>query len=420
MATLTSVGGGKLILFGGRGENGRALADLWSFDVHTKAWTQLKPPLPYPAPRKLHAAVSIGCGRLLLYGGERDLGGSFDELWTLRGLDMEESTPIRWTPIKLRPSPGGRFGHTLSYLSSPAPPGLDANEADQAFVLLFGGSLNQVDAWCISLSSFKWSKVDIGSRSMQPRLCHTIVSLSPLPTSSLVDKDDVKPSFRLLLLGGRGTQGVVGGEEASWFIHATPTALSPKEAEEPSAISTVFGSASTPVNLFRSLIGFTAPLVNAPASKPSTNLASMQPPDSSPDSNHRPRLTNDEILAPLEAEEEVPGAPKDAPDDILREIRSRIGLAGDNLLKPSPPLSCLGGSLDPHKFMLGSVSFLLEQVQLNRDSIRKEMAKTLAAKADWSVSSFRQAIDQMSHGPLPTALYVTMGQIQELLKEIIS
>ena len=440
MATLSSVGGGKLILFGGRGENGRALSDLWSFDIHSKMWTLMKPPLPHPSPRKLHAAVSIGGGRLLIYGGERDLGSPLDDLWTLRGLDMEESSPVRWTLIKLRPSPGPRFGHSLSFLSSSAktrdmtleggvPASLSRPEEDQlqgqAYVFLFGGSLSHSEAWCINLSSFKWSKIqgkiDLGSRSIQPRLCHTIVPLSPTPTSD--DKvnvsDNSSVSFRLLLIGGRGNQGVVGGEDAAWIMTACPTPHQREILEESNAIeaiSSVFGSAVAPVNLFRSLIGFT-PLSVSPSKPSSAPAQKVEPQDPIPGLN--PRST-DEILTPLEFESEDKVddalASKGDSNHIWEQLRCRIGLIGETLSESSHQPSSFS-SFDPSEFKLGSVSSLLERVHLTREASRKEMANRVLS-GSLSLSSFVGEIDLLSHDLLPDSSNLKIGQIKILMKEL--
>ncbi len=59
MAAMARVGS-SLLLFGGRGEGGRALADTWLFDLSSSSWRQLAPAGATPPARKMHSLVVVG------------------------------------------------------------------------------------------------------------------------------------------------------------------------------------------------------------------------------------------------------------------------------------------------------------------------------------------------------------------------
>jgi hypothetical protein len=425
MATLTSVGGGKLVLLGGRGETGRTLNDLWLFDIHEKRWTQVKPPLPHPPPRKLHGAVSIGGGRLLVYGGEKDLGGALDDMWTLRGLDADESSPIRWTPIRLKPSPGPRFGHTLSFLTTPHSLGISRGERLEeegqvgASVLLWGGSLSHSEAWCLSLASFKWNKVETAP-GPTARLCHTLIplslSLSPTSQGEEVDADSLSSplaSFRLLLVGGRGNQGLVGIEEAVWMLIARPIALAPPSHQDPSeesasVISSVFGSAAAPVNLFRSLMTF-PPLLSAP--KPSAPATGQKHEISEP--RNQPRNT-DEILTPLEPGEDSYLGNEASKSSPFQKLLDRIARSSAS----EPPLNSPLLNLDHDYFKIGSVGLLIDQVNSKRKAMQREIMRKRHSDVKISLHTILRDIDQASHHIPRDHSSITMGEVKALMDEL--
>jgi hypothetical protein len=58
MCALVHAGGGQLLLYGGRGDSGRTLDDVWSFDMAGQAWSQVKPVGAQPG------AWGRGCGPL--------------------------------------------------------------------------------------------------------------------------------------------------------------------------------------------------------------------------------------------------------------------------------------------------------------------------------------------------------------------
>ncbi|GAX84183.1 hypothetical protein CEUSTIGMA_g11606.t1 [Chlamydomonas eustigma] len=195
MATLTHVGGNQLLLIGGRNEAGRAMGDMWLFDVEKSKWTPCKIPGPAPIPRKMHAAVFVGAGCLILLGGERDVG-ALDDLWSLKGLDGSE--PLRWTQIHLKPCPPARFGHAI------------ALNSDSHAIMMFGGCLDSAsgsffaltrsyvqtnESWSLDLASFSWTRVGNMSlpRSENLHASDAAVSSTP-PRPSGSELDSLLPS----------------------------------------------------------------------------------------------------------------------------------------------------------------------------------------------------------------------------------
>jgi galactose oxidase-like protein len=68
-------------LFGGRAR-GRALDDLWRYDLDTDTWTQLQPPDPRPAARFGHVASWDGSIGLIVWSGQQTADRFFDDMWT--------------------------------------------------------------------------------------------------------------------------------------------------------------------------------------------------------------------------------------------------------------------------------------------------------------------------------------------------
>jgi hypothetical protein len=61
-------GAGDILVFGGKGENGLLLNDLWAMNVEKWAWELLVSTSAPPSPRLGHSAVAVG-EKLLLFGG---------------------------------------------------------------------------------------------------------------------------------------------------------------------------------------------------------------------------------------------------------------------------------------------------------------------------------------------------------------
>lgn len=82
----------KLILFGGRGTDPRAFADLWSFDVDTYSWTRLDKPnvnlAARPLPRQ-HAGLAMIGLSVYVFGGVHPFSGLvYGDLWKFQTTDQ--------------------------------------------------------------------------------------------------------------------------------------------------------------------------------------------------------------------------------------------------------------------------------------------------------------------------------------------
>jgi hypothetical protein len=78
--------GGEAFVFGGAGESGGKLDDLWRLDLTGLSWARSRPAGRGPTGRSGATLVADGArSRLLLYGGVT-LDGTVDDLWTLEGL----------------------------------------------------------------------------------------------------------------------------------------------------------------------------------------------------------------------------------------------------------------------------------------------------------------------------------------------
>ncbi|KAL6764475.1 hypothetical protein V8C86DRAFT_1592041 [Haematococcus lacustris] len=295
MASLTAVGD-ALVLFAGRSESGRTLADAWVYDLTRSVWQPLRAPAPSPPPRKMHAAVYAD-GRLLVFGGERD-SGVLDDLWSLKlapgppadwlpppsqpaqgpgpglggsgGASIQTAGEVaRWTLVKARPSPPGRFGHSFVLAG-----------AQQA--LMFGGCLDTSsflslsrsyvqcsELWALNLASFSWSKINPERSSSAPpsaavqllgNSSHTAHSLSqPWPPERMCHSMAALSGGRLLLVGGRRKEGIC--QDVWWLASAPSNTFNPQPGPGPMGPPSLSPSPSTPTSSANS---FTAGSVRRP------------------------------------------------------------------------------------------------------------------------------------------------------------
>eukprot|EP00198_Chlamydomonas_reinhardtii_P013324 XP_001702661.1 predicted protein [Chlamydomonas reinhardtii] len=201
--------------------SGRVAGDAWVLDLQTHTWSQLRIPGPTPPPRKMHAAV-FATNRVVIFGGERD-AGVLDDLWTLKGVDGSE--PAKWTQIRLRPAPSGRFGHAMAACGSR--------------LAVFGGCLDQSSLLSFSRNYVQcnelWHRVEppdgvaavSGAALDDPQLHHHLdMQQQQAPGASppllLLPVERMCHSLvgggagegRLLLVGGRKRDGICA--ESCW------------------------------------------------------------------------------------------------------------------------------------------------------------------------------------------------------------
>ena len=153
-----------VFMFGGTGETGELLNDLWEYDPTANTWTELKPAGSRPSGREGQSMVwDSHAGRVLLFGGwvESDSAvSSFEN-------DLWEYDPIANTWTELEPTdsrPPGRAQQSMIW------------DSDAGRVLLFGGysvslvttndsvdvpepSIN-TDLWAYDPSENRWSSLE--------------------------------------------------------------------------------------------------------------------------------------------------------------------------------------------------------------------------------------------------------------------
>ncbi|KAG2491620.1 hypothetical protein HYH03_009991 [Edaphochlamys debaryana] len=243
MATLTRAGPGCLLLFGGRLESGRVAGDAWILDLATHTWSQLRIPGPSPPPRKMHAAV-YATNRVVIFGGERD-AGVLDDLWTLKGADPAAGEPARWTLIRLRPAPAGRFGHAMAACGSRL--AVFGGCLDQSSLLSFTRNYVQCnELWVLDMATFSWHRVDppegvtalSGAALDDPALAHSLGAMQGdkqlllLPVERMCHSLVAGAGGRLLLAGGRKRDGICA---ESWWLSMGPDNLTPTLTVPPPA-----------------------------------------------------------------------------------------------------------------------------------------------------------------------------------------
>ena len=71
----------RLIMFGGRNQEGRRLNDVWALDLGTWVWSRMPTMGAVPAPRHSAAAV-VHAGRFIIFGGS-SASSRLNDVWIL-------------------------------------------------------------------------------------------------------------------------------------------------------------------------------------------------------------------------------------------------------------------------------------------------------------------------------------------------
>ncbi|GLI63873.1 hypothetical protein VaNZ11_006989 [Volvox africanus] len=397
MATLTRAGASCLLLFGGRLESGRVAGDAWVLDLNTHTWSQLRVPGPAPPPRKMHSAVYL-TNRVVIFGGERDTG-LLDDLWTLKGVDGAE--PAKWTQIKLRPAPSGRFGHAMAASGSRL--AVFGGCLDHSTLLSFSRTYVQCnELWVLDMATFSWHRLEApegvtsvcGQALEDPnllpllqqqaqeeaeeaderpinhrllalpleRMCHSLVTVGP------------EAMGRLLLLGGRKREGIC--EDAWWLTmgpdNLTPALIVPRPEALAAALNAIAvqratrhmaqptpqRSAATATATVSPRYSGSALLGPAPAAAPppvlpnpsllSTLLRKSQPPAAGGAASahyHHQQQQQQQQQQPAVMPQLPPGRPSDGGGGSAWEGGNVQGSSGPSLTAVSaPPLAAISGS----------------------------------------------------------------------------
>ena len=260
MASLVALDASRLLLFGGRSEQQRALNDCWLFDLNGKSWRQLVTSGAVPPARKMAALTLLpptsAPATVALFGGERD-NGLLDDLWIGRVTGDEAAAAMHWTPLRLKGAPPPRFGHAL--VAAPATELESAQQQQQqqqqqeqqpaqqqqhgavpsaplpALLYTFGGCIDHStlpflarsyaqtqELWAADLSQPVWvgplTRFDAGGGGIgaphgadwpSERMAHTLTPLA---------------DGRALLLGGRWREGICSD---AWWLQLVSVVSGP-------------------------------------------------------------------------------------------------------------------------------------------------------------------------------------------------
>ena len=97
-----------MIVFGGKDGSGELLNDSWGLDLGTTSWTKINVTGGKPPARWQHTAVWTW-GEMIIFGGKGEGGTLLNDVWVLQGFSPED-----WKWEKIYPigdSPSARSGH---------------------------------------------------------------------------------------------------------------------------------------------------------------------------------------------------------------------------------------------------------------------------------------------------------------------
>ena len=162
---MTSLGAGKVALFGGWEYSQQHLFDTWEFDQNNKHWTQLYHPHPTiksPQAREFHEMAPLEGGKLLMFGGYDD-GHFFRDAWVF------DPFMVDWALVDNPPTPKLLTARAQFAMAS----------LGKGNVVLFGGwaqngqYLN--DTWVFHQSNKNWTAPT--THTPPPRGLHAMASL---------------------------------------------------------------------------------------------------------------------------------------------------------------------------------------------------------------------------------------------------
>ena len=101
------LGGDQVLLFGGYDGSGPFFGDTWVYDRSDNTWTEQAPGAAPPG-RDLHAMASLGGGRVLVFGGRVGYYDPDGETW------VYDSSANSWTQLAPAASPSARYVHAMA------------------------------------------------------------------------------------------------------------------------------------------------------------------------------------------------------------------------------------------------------------------------------------------------------------------
>ncbi len=196
--TIVKLSKTKICLFGGSVGDSKKLNysnETYTYNILTKIWKKIniKDKDSIPKERAAHAAASNNRNQMAIYGGSIKSGGLAEDSLYIFTLNIDNEDEGEWTNIKTNgPTPGERYGHSLSYLDP--------------YFILFGGNCNpnlSNDIWIINVSDndndtdtdYQWIKIDY------------INDKDKIPVERLYHSSEVcnfgKYKNKLVIFGGR-------------------------------------------------------------------------------------------------------------------------------------------------------------------------------------------------------------------------
>lgn len=91
--------------------------DLWTYDVRSLQWNEVKTAEPKPCARRFHASCIVG-QTLYIFGGCHDKYASLNDLYALNLTPLlkdENSSKLQWQKMTLNGSVTERWGHTMAH-----------------------------------------------------------------------------------------------------------------------------------------------------------------------------------------------------------------------------------------------------------------------------------------------------------------
>jgi protein phosphatase len=187
----------KICLFGGSVGDSHKLNytnDVFIYRILTKMWKKIniKDKDSIPKERAAHAAASNNNGQMAIYGGSTTSGGLAEDCLYIFSLNPKDENEGIWAKIKTEgPTPGGRYGHSLTFLNP--------------YFVLFGGNFNPYlsnEIWIININDTndvcQWIKINYSDDK------------DNIPVERLYHSSEVcnygKYKNRLIIFGGRDSK----------------------------------------------------------------------------------------------------------------------------------------------------------------------------------------------------------------------
>jgi N-acetylneuraminic acid mutarotase len=138
----------RVVLFGGEPDVGEPdLADTWTYDYNTDTWKQMSPAKSPPGRHYLAMAYDPVSRRTILFGGATGFQNLEKPLCDTWAYDLARNT---WTQLSPGTSPSARGWHALGY------------DSVTRKIVLFGGGVDRDhflnDTWLFDASANSWSR----------------------------------------------------------------------------------------------------------------------------------------------------------------------------------------------------------------------------------------------------------------------